>query len=435
MGSETCSVTGRRKLRPMIITMGGERQKHMEELFAQPALARDFEPPVFARGIPSRLLRSRLEFLRVAHTAGLVPDEEFEAIETAMKDKYYSEEHPEKLFDRLEGIPITEGRRGSQQDVKLHYSVELWQKAKGINRGRAVLGCTFAHLIAMKRFVEEDFDILLEDNVRAPLEGCADRIWDIIETSKQQRYRGEANCDESDSHSEHPGCHLRYFGWLGSIPNLRWIYDSHIPRTTVDDHVNRVPSQCRVFSFPTKQDIESDLERQEGIANNDTHNSQLCQKRGESCNEEEQAEENKVADRKPGGNAIWGSYGYWISRPAYERLMEVLRHDVGALLWKNKRARHYSIKPIDKVLPRQVMSLFGKSTVHIPSRPAFFRAPMLTSKIHTQWDPEFCKSTEFQLGQAGLSWSELWLTAEEREVVNHREQTGEWLTLMKLRDQ
>lgn len=122
----------------------------------------------------------------------------------------------------------------------------------------------------------------------------------------------------------------------------------------------------------------------------------------------------------------WGAYAYWISKLAYERLLETLRNDVGALLWKGKRARFYSVKPIDKVLPRQVMSLCGEESVQITTHPAFFRAPMLTSRIHAKWDPEFCKSTEYQLDAVGLQWSNLWLSDTEQAAVKRRMETGVW---------
>jgi hypothetical protein len=67
----------------------------------------------------------------------------------------------------------------------MHYSVELWKKAKNVNRGRSVLACTFAHLIALKKLVAEDFDVLLEDNVRVPVDECADRIWDSMDAVKE----------------------------------------------------------------------------------------------------------------------------------------------------------------------------------------------------------------------------------------------------------
>ena len=128
----------------------------------------------------------------------------------------------------------------------------------------------------------------------------------------------------------------------------------------------------------------------------------------------------------------WGSYAYWISETAYERLLDTLRKDVGAMLWKGKRARFYSVKPIDKLLPRQIMSLCGAESVQITTHPAWFRAPMLTSKIHAKWDPEFCKSTEFQLTSTGLQWSDLWLSEAEKDAVRQREETGSWAVAPKV---
>jgi hypothetical protein len=66
--------------------------------------------------------------------------------------------------------------------------------------------------------------------------------------------------------------------------------------------------------------------------------------------------------------------------------------------------------------------------VQLARQPAFFRAPMLTSQIHTQWDPEFCKSTTYQLQQSGLAWTDLSLTCVEEQIVRHAMQTGVWLT-------
>jgi hypothetical protein len=59
---------------------------------------------------------------------------------------------------------------------------------------------------------------------------------------------------------------------------------------------------------------------------------------------------------------------------------------------------------------------------------------MLTSKIHAQWDPEFCKSTEYQLRYTMLGWEDLWLTPAERSVVTNKKVTGEWITPAQLLD-
>jgi hypothetical protein len=299
------------------------------------------------------------------------------------------------LRDCLKNVSVSPSRRGSQADISLHYTVELWQKAKTVNRGRAVLACTLAHLTAVRKLVHENYDVLLEDNVRIPVRCAVQRIWETLDAIGENESSGAQSC------------RLCYFGWLGSIPNLEWIYTTHIPSNKRDRGDDNRPS---VFTMPTGQDIEDDLAlkgEEPEILNN------LREKN----------------HQKPGGNPFWGCYAYWISKEAYESLMEMLQNDVGALMWKSKRMRYYQVKPIDKILPRHISSTFGKSAVQLSTHPTFFRAPMLTSKIHAKWDPEFCKSTEYQLQLTGLTWSDLHLTPHEQLVVSHHEETSEWLTL------
>jgi hypothetical protein len=159
--------------------------------------------------------------------------------------------------------------------------------------------------------------------------------------------------------------------------------------------------------------------------------------------EKEEKLEGKVP-QTPGGTPVWGAYAYWVSRRGLEMLLEDLRLDVGALVWKGKRMRCHIAKPIDKILPRRIMARLGKNSVHLTTRPAFFRAPMLTSKIHTQYDSEFCRSTEYQLKhcsgdnenalQQSLSWENLWLSEDERAIVLYKEKSpdGVWITLTQL---
>merc|ERR1712038_286632 len=65
--------------------------------------------------------------------------------------------------------------------------------------------------------------------------------------------------------------------------------------------------------------------------------------------------------KKAGGTAIWGAYAYWISKEGHRALIESLQKDVGSLLWKGKRMRCYLVKPIDKVMPRKIISAFNSS--------------------------------------------------------------------------
>jgi hypothetical protein len=399
------------------------------------------EPPVYVSAVPSRSLRSRWGLLSTANEAGLLPPEEWDEIERAHAPSRVKEEHlsaedessvttehvsspldPRNFFDCLCDVPVREGRRGSPQDVKLHYSEELWRKAKALNRGRAVLACTLAHLIALRRFVRDGFDVMLEDNVRAPVESFVERCWEIIEASRE--WSAETGCP----------CHMRYFGWLGSIPNLRWMYDSHIPSR---GHT-RGGQTCTMFPFPTPKDIEADSEKNKGGKGSVLGASQSVNSHGRRIDYDggDQAA-SKVAsngEREPGGNAVWGSYGYYLSREGYYMVMSALRNDVGAMLRKSKRARYYTVKPIDKILPRLILELSAKkcneetaAVVYLPSRPAVFRAPMLTSRIHVKYDPEFCKSTQYQLERSGLAWRDLWLSENESDAVERYGRTGKWV--------
>ena len=90
--------------------------------------------------------------------------------------------------------------------------------------------------------------------------------------------------------------------------------------------------------------------------------------------------------------------------------------------------RAYLAKPIDKVMPRRVKA--AGLRIEVTKKPVFFRAPMLTSRIHAKWDPEFCKSTEYQLSAQVVclpnGWDALWLTESERQIVAFKQRHGQW---------
>ena len=129
---------------------------------------------------------------------------------------------------------------------------KIWYKAKTINRGRSVLGCTLAHLIAMKRFVQEDFDILLEDNVRAPIHEicCADLI---------RRARSASEKRLADTGVE---CHFRFYGWLGSTTNLQYLLQTHAKKRTypAPEGLNGGDREVGVFPFPLLRHLKEDLD-------------------------------------------------------------------------------------------------------------------------------------------------------------------------------
>ena len=461
----------RRKLRPLIITMGGPRRSHLEQMFAHPRLAAHFDPPTFSPGVPIRSIRSCRNLLTKAHEAGLLPEAEWEALSTIgmqLYDKnplYYLDAltdpaqpgSSQKVFTGDPAVPIAPGRHGSQRDRKLHYSVELWWKSKSISRERGVLACFLAHLIAMGTLVEGDYDLILEDNVRAPLFGaesdveaevdkyceCAERVWATLEASerlsnapKQEDIAGEGTSKE---------CHLRYYGWLGSKPNLRWLYETHTRRMRARQDFD--DSDGVIFPYPTVDEFRTDKPVPKRSSSSLTTNEEKKSEGNdvETSSNDGNEDKNEEEEEKGSGTPIWGAYAYWISRPAYEALLSDLRSDVGGILWRGKGMPAYIVKPIDRVLPRRTMGRFGRDAVHVASLPAFFRAPMLKSTIHSQLDVEFCKSSEYQMEVAGrdvgvvcksssrprarwtsLGWDSLWLTDDERKVIAQRIEVGDW---------
>jgi len=479
---------------------GNSRHEQITRMFTtHPSLSTHFEPPVFSPGVPQRDLRNRLKLLEHANKAGLIPDVEWEAICRAVREQSLDDtldpfrylatstkiepsneditndtnnktdmanksgKKPRKKkhwleFQTTSLVPISPHRQGPPEDSSVPYSMELWRKAKTLNRDRSVLACTLAHLMAMKTLVGEreiansldgsdgdgGFDFILEDNVRAmvgiesdekhSIEGseqwngwsceCANRIWDAIDASNDAP----------------PQCHMRYYGWLGSLPNLNWIYKNHIPRSAFnsDDAKNR---ECAVlFPFPTTEDFEQDSidytsksKRQEGGIQ-----PEVCL--GEQLKTTKDASSQMPQFTTPGGTAVWGTFAYTISSASYRTLINQLQNDVGSLVWKGKRMRAYLAKPIDKILPRHIKAEFGPSAVHLSDRVAFVRCPMLGSKIHPQWEEGFCSSTEMQhhlsSGHEDINsdssdcgsdvWDHVWLTSEEVQVVNHRRKSGKW---------
>lgn len=339
----------------------------------------------FLPGIHQRTLRNRVGMLRCAHQANILPLEEYHALQPIIESES-SDFNISEVLQNAGVVNAIENRKGSIKDRELYYSEELWRKGKTLNRERAVLACTFAHLMAMRRCVEDDFDVILEDNVRMCRDfvACAERI-------ALRRNEHENANDAAD---------LLYFGWLGSIRNLKWVIHTHAKKSEFDGQ--------NTFSFPTVEDT-------------DAYNAN--------------AESSSSNNNNVGGTALWGAYAYHINRKAYNALISALRCDVGSLLWKGKRMRSYVAKPIDKIMPRRVRA--AGLQVRVVKQPVFFRAPMLTSRIHSQWDAEFCKSTEVQLLETGVfgnnnnsgSWDGLWLTDEESCVVMYqREHDGVWLS-------
>ena len=323
---------------------------------------------------------------------------------------------PFRYLEETTQAPVGKGEDEKRYDCRSSKftAIELWAKAKTLNRGRSVLACVMAHLMAMKTLVGDQdenaclgsadssrFDFILEDNVRA-FDGsgseCAKRIWQLVEASSSR------------------GCHLRYYGWLGSAPNLTWVFSKHIPRKAF----NRADgSDFSIFPLPTNEDFELD-----GIVSSAKPTRQ--RNTTEGSNESPHFE-------TPGGTAVWGTFAYTVSPKTYHSLVRRLQQDVGALMWKGKRMRCFVAKPFDKILPRHTRQEFGAQAIHLTSKVAFVRAPMLGSLIHPQWEVGFCTSTELQHGLSSHEdgkyvWDNVWLSGSEHELIARRKESGEWRT-------
>lgn len=457
--------------------------------------------PTFVPGVPSRALRSRQSFARYVHAAGLLPPIEWDAVKDQVLLKKDDDDRCDDVAweEALAHLPkpttaavrstarrtiIDEDDGDNDDDAdttthpsppsptqnsthpSYHYLLEMWYKSKSLSRDRAVLACTLAHLIAMRQFVggggpqgdgtctcttneaenengttttsggnhdddndndDYQYDAILEDNVR----------WHKTNFGPTMRAIRTAQTRYEKQH--HTKVQMQYYGWLASVPNLRWTYHCHIPREhhdTIDDN------NTTLFGFPDPQQIAHDVA-------SGAYHAQVPPPTTTTTGEDGRTSNNDRDDRDPGGNPVWGAYGYWISKEAYQTVLDRLRADVGALLWKGKRQRQYRAKPIDKILPRIIRRTYGPHSVLLCQQPAVFRAPMLASTIHAQYDAEFCKSTSLQLrlmatnnqnnnekeeeDDADDGWSSLALTESERAVVAYWRTTGEWITPVQLR--
>lgn len=71
----------RRKLRPLVISMGGKRKEYIEDMFLNdPVMKEHFEKPYFVPGVSQRELRNSFSFIQHAGKAGIIPPEEWDIL-------------------------------------------------------------------------------------------------------------------------------------------------------------------------------------------------------------------------------------------------------------------------------------------------------------------------------------------------------------------
>lgn len=158
---------------------------------------------------------------------------------------------------------------------------------------------------------------------------------------------------------------LLYFGWLGFRDNLA-----------------RVHAQCDLSDGPT-------LRLPRGLNN-----------AGKPC------------------DLIFCTYAYMGSRRLYESLCKDLR-DHPEFMFRRIRGRTVC-SPIDKFLLWRA----GEAQLHscICKDPCCFRAPLLTSCIHSDWDGRFVDITMYQLELTKMQWGQIWLSHDE---INAPEKLGQ----------
>lgn len=75
-----------------------------------------------------------------------------------------------------------------------------------------------------------------------------------------------------------------------------------------------------------------------------------------------------------------------------------------------------------QILPRILTR--AEVPVQLTTQVCAFRAPMLTSVIHSKYGARFAASTTHLLQLQGWSWADVWLTPEERATVEGRAWEG-----------
>ena len=337
-------------VRALCITLGGARRARMEKLFrtGSPWVRSGIEL-TFIEGIQQRSLRSRAGLIAALRKAG--------------------------LLDRVGQCAEVEER--------------CWRAMRHLGRSRAVLACTLAHLMAMKKCVEEGYDCIVEDNVCGPPDG-------------QEIARRIRECAAAS-----PSADMRYYAYGGRSheidswqQTLKLVHDKQQTSDTVPP---------AAVDWPTVRSVSI----LGGSAPRNDSNKQSA--------------ENKkfpalLSDPNKDYNLLWGTLCYAVGKTAYDAIMSEIGADMpGALAWSPRRSKSQIAKPADKIFPRLVIRRGLK--IKVATRPALFRAPIV-STIHSKYDAQFIETSRVQLGWSGLKWNDMGLSPEEINLVEVSQQVG-----------
>ena len=212
----------------LCITLGGERQQRIQELFASTTFK-----ITFIDGIPQRQLRSKKGLLAALHTINILK---------------VDNEHLQQDIDILEE--------------------ECWLAMRNLNRDRGVLACTFAHLRAMSICTQDDSDIdlIIEDNI------CGS----ILSGISAERIRAVL--------SETPNADLIYFAYGGRSNEIQeWQENQKDANDELNKAGEEIMKSSSVKKWPTKILLEK---------NNDDDNTMKESKKKEQTDQTEGKEAN-----------------------------------------------------------------------------------------------------------------------------------------------
>jgi len=131
---------------------------------------------------------------------------------------------------------------------------------------------------------------MLEDNVRAPVECCADLVTKAKEASEM--LHAEKGIE----------CHFRFIGWLGSLTNLEYLLQTHSRKRAYpprEKDAKESGPTAEVFPFPLYSHLKVDLDEL-GITDSDAEGEGEC-----GGADEQEASDDKTGGTKhskPGGN-------------------------------------------------------------------------------------------------------------------------------------
>lgn len=123
---------------------------------------------------------------------------------------------------------------------------------------------------------------------------------------------------------------------------------------------------------------------------------------------------------------IFCTHAYIGSKRMYEQLCRDLLTQPGKLFRKERRGQTV-VSPIDKFLLWRAAA--GGLQVRTCKEPCCFRAPLMRSCIHPQYDERMTETSGFQLDLFGLDWTMVWLTSEEKDAPSALQKRWELATL------